>query len=82
MTPLALLIIIAAYLLGSISSAVLICRLYGLPDPRDTGSGNPGATNVLRLGGRGAAAMRSCGSARDRPGSTRIGSMQPPGTRR
>lgn len=57
MTPLALLIIIAAYLLGSISSAVLICRLYGLPDPRDSGSGNPGATNVLRLGGRGAAAM-------------------------
>ncbi len=57
MTPLALLIIIAAYLLGSISSAVLICRLYGLEDPRDSGSGNPGATNVLRLGGRGAAAM-------------------------
>ncbi|MGL5781990.1 MAG: glycerol-3-phosphate 1-O-acyltransferase PlsY, partial [Plesiomonas shigelloides] len=47
--------IICAYLLGSISSAILICRLAGLPDPRETGSGNPGATNVLRLGGRFAA---------------------------
>ncbi|MGF1686340.1 glycerol-3-phosphate 1-O-acyltransferase PlsY [Photobacterium japonica] len=56
MTPFVLLIIISAYLLGSISSAVLISRLYGLPDPRESGSGNPGATNVLRLGGRGAAA--------------------------
>ncbi|MGL4771752.1 MAG: glycerol-3-phosphate 1-O-acyltransferase PlsY, partial [Plesiomonas shigelloides] len=46
---------ICAYLLGSISSAILICRLAGLPDPRETGSGNPGATNVLRLGGRFAA---------------------------
>lgn len=57
MTPLALLMIIAAYLLGSISSAVLISRLYRLPDPRNSGSGNPGATNVLRLGGKSAAAM-------------------------
>ncbi|WP_318413266.1 glycerol-3-phosphate 1-O-acyltransferase PlsY [Photobacterium leiognathi] len=57
MTPLALLMIIAAYLLGSISSAVLISRLYHLPDPRKSGSGNPGATNVLRLGGKSAAAM-------------------------
>lgn len=57
MTPSVLLIIIAAYLLGSVSSAVLISRIYGLPDPRDSGSGNPGATNVLRLGGRTAAAM-------------------------
>lgn len=52
MTPLVLLIIIGAYLLGSISSAVLISRFYGLPDPRDSGSGNPGATNVLRLGNK------------------------------
>ncbi|EAR53921.1 hypothetical protein SKA34_17987 [Photobacterium sp. SKA34] len=57
MTPLALLMIIAAYLLGSISSAVLISRLYRLPDPRKSGSGNPGATNVLRLGGKSAAAL-------------------------
>lgn len=52
MTPLALIIIIFAYLLGSISSAVLICRLLRLPDPRAVGSHNPGATNVLRLGGK------------------------------
>ncbi len=41
-----------AYLLGSISSAILVCRLFGLPDPRNDGSRNPGATNVLRLGGK------------------------------
>ncbi|WP_435132967.1 glycerol-3-phosphate 1-O-acyltransferase PlsY [Plesiomonas shigelloides] len=55
MSAIALGMIICAYLLGSISSAILICRLTGLPDPRETGSGNPGATNVLRLGGRFAA---------------------------
>lgn len=48
---------ILAYLLGSISSAIVICRLAGLPDPRDQGSGNPGATNVLRFGGKKLAAM-------------------------
>ncbi len=42
-------IIIAAYLLGSLSSAILICKLRGLPDPRTQGSKNPGATNVLRM---------------------------------
>lgn len=47
---------IIAYLLGSISSAVLICRVLRLPDPRGVGSNNPGATNVLRIGGKGAAA--------------------------
>lgn len=41
----------SAYLLGSISSAILVCRLMGLPDPRTQGSRNPGATNVLRVGG-------------------------------
>ncbi|MEH0689523.1 glycerol-3-phosphate 1-O-acyltransferase PlsY [Vibrio cholerae] len=55
MTPLALILIICAYLLGSISSAVLICRLLKLPDPRKQGSHNPGATNVLRIGGKKAA---------------------------
>lgn len=44
------LLILFAYLLGSISSAVLFCRLAGLPDPRENGSQNPGATNVLRIG--------------------------------
>ncbi|HAD49184.1 MAG TPA: glycerol-3-phosphate acyltransferase, partial [Idiomarina sp.] len=52
MTALTLLMIITAYLLGSISSAVLICKLWGLPDPRRDGSGNPGATNVYRIGGK------------------------------
>jgi glycerol-3-phosphate acyltransferase PlsY len=38
----------AAYFIGSISSAIIICHLMGLPDPREQGSGNPGATNVMR----------------------------------
>ena len=46
---------VVGYLCGSVSSAVLICRLGGLPDPRGEGSGNPGATNVLRIGGKGPA---------------------------
>jgi glycerol-3-phosphate acyltransferase PlsY len=41
--------VILAYLVGSISSAILICKLLGLSDPRTTGSNNPGATNILRL---------------------------------
>jgi glycerol-3-phosphate acyltransferase PlsY len=52
-------LILAAYLLGSISSAVIVCRLMGLPDPRTQGSNNPGATNVLRIGG--AKAKRAAG---------------------
>nr|VFK27481.1 MAG: acyl-phosphate glycerol-3-phosphate acyltransferase [Candidatus Kentron sp. MB]VFK28607.1 MAG: acyl-phosphate glycerol-3-phosphate acyltransferase [Candidatus Kentron sp. MB]VFK74324.1 MAG: acyl-phosphate glycerol-3-phosphate acyltransferase [Candidatus Kentron sp. MB] len=48
-------IVIAAYLIGSISSAVVVSRLMGFPDPRTDGSRNPGATNVLRLGGKKAA---------------------------
>jgi glycerol-3-phosphate acyltransferase PlsY len=42
---------VLAYLLGSISSAILVSRLFKLPDPRTNGSNNPGATNVYRLGG-------------------------------
>jgi glycerol-3-phosphate acyltransferase PlsY len=49
MLLLTLSMIITAYLIGSISSAILICRFLGLPDPRTTGSKNPGATNVLRM---------------------------------
>jgi len=49
--PLIILMVILAYLSGSLSSAVIISRLYKLPDPRSNGSGNPGATNVLRIGG-------------------------------
>jgi len=56
MSVFALGMIISAYLCGSISSAILVCRLFGLPDPRQNGSGNPGATNVLRIGGKAAAA--------------------------
>ena len=44
-----------SYAIGSLSSAVIVCRLSGLPDPRTTGSKNPGATNVLRLGSKKAA---------------------------
>lgn len=54
-------LITAAYLLGSISSAIIVCRLLGLPDPRGQGSGNPGATNVLRIGGKKAAAITLIG---------------------
>jgi len=56
-----LLLITAGYLLGSLSSAIIICRLLGLPDPRGQGSGNPGATNVLRIGGKKAAAATLIG---------------------
>ena len=52
MITLSLLMVCVAYLVGSVSSAVLISRLFRLPDPRKNGSGNPGATNVLRIGGR------------------------------
>lgn len=44
--------IIIAYLCGSLSSAIIICRLCCLPDPRTQGSGNPGTTNALRIGGK------------------------------
>jgi glycerol-3-phosphate acyltransferase PlsY len=52
-----------AYLLGSLSSAIIVCRLMGLPDPRTEGSHNPGATNVLRLGGKKAAAITLLGDS-------------------
>lgn len=57
------LLIIGAYLLGSISSAILVCRAMGLPDPRTQGSNNPGATNVLRIGGKKAAAITLFGDS-------------------
>ncbi|MCU7805889.1 MAG: glycerol-3-phosphate 1-O-acyltransferase PlsY [Candidatus Thiodiazotropha sp. (ex Lucinoma borealis)] len=58
-----LLIVLGAYLLGSISSAIIVCRLMGLPDPRSQGSNNPGATNVLRIGGKKAAAITLLGDS-------------------
>jgi glycerol-3-phosphate acyltransferase PlsY len=57
----AALIVVAAYLLGSISFAVVVSRAFGLPDPHDYGSGNPGATNVLRTGHRKAALITLAG---------------------
>jgi len=53
--------VVLAYTLGSVSSAIIVCRLMGLPDPRSEGSGNPGATNVLRIGGKKAAALTLVG---------------------
>lgn len=49
------------YLVGSLSSAIVVCRLLQLPDPRQEGSGNPGTTNVLRMGGKKAAALTLLG---------------------
>jgi glycerol-3-phosphate acyltransferase PlsY len=54
---------IAAYLLGSVSFAVIVSKLYGLQDPRSYGSGNPGATNVLRSGHKTAAVLTLLGDA-------------------
>lgn len=51
------LFIVGAYFIGSISSAVLVSRVFRFPDPRHNGSQNPGATNVYRLGGRFPAAL-------------------------
>jgi glycerol-3-phosphate acyltransferase PlsY len=53
--------VVAAYLIGSLSFAVLVSRMFGLPDPHSYGSGNPGATNVLRTGKRLAAALTLVG---------------------
>lgn len=52
---------VAAYLAGSIPMAIVVARLFGLPDPRTTGSRNPGTTNILRYGGRLAAAATLAG---------------------
>jgi glycerol-3-phosphate acyltransferase PlsY len=54
-------IVVAAYLLGSISFAVVVSRAFRLPDPHEYGSGNPGATNVLRTGNRAAALLTLAG---------------------
>jgi len=56
-------VLLAAYLLGSIPFAVVVSRAFGLADPRSFGSGNPGATNVLRSGNKAAAAMTLFGDA-------------------
>lgn len=53
----------AAYLLGSFSFGIIVSRLFGLPDPRTVGSGNPGATNVMRSGKKAAALLTLLGDA-------------------
>ena len=57
------LLVPGAYLIGSVSSAIIVCRLMGLDDPRGQGSGNPGATNVMRIGGKKAAGITLLGDA-------------------
>lgn len=54
-------LIILGYLFGSISSAIILSHILGLPDPRTEGSGNPGATNMMRTGGKKAAALTLLG---------------------
>ena len=54
---------LAAYLIGSVSFAVITSRVFHLPDPRTYGSGNPGATNVLRSGNKAAAVLTLLGDA-------------------
>ncbi len=56
-----IIMIISAYLAGSISSAIIFARIMGLPDPRQQGSNNPGATNMLRIGGKKAALLTLVG---------------------
>jgi len=58
-----LLLCLAGYLLGSLPFAVIVSRAFGLADPRSYGSGNPGATNVLRSGNKLAAALTLAGDA-------------------
>ena len=56
-----ILLIFSAYLLGSVSAAIIVCKTLGLPDPRTGGSGNPGTTNVMRLYGKKAAFLTLVG---------------------
>ena len=56
-----IILILGGYLFGSISTAIVVCRLMGLPDPRSQGSRNPGTTNVLRIGGKKAAILTLAG---------------------
>jgi len=58
-----LIAIVIAYLFGSLSTAIIICKILHLPDPRSQGSGNPGATNVLRYGGKKIAIITLLGDA-------------------
>src|SRR2546425_12483604 len=85
--------VVAAYLLGSVSFAIVVSKLMRLPDPRSYGSKNPGATNVLRTGSRAAAVLTLIGDAakgwlavwlaplfgpQGGPGRARPGFLRPP----
>ncbi len=59
--PAQILMVVGAYLLGSINSAIIVSKAFNLPDPRKLGSGNPGATNVLRTGNKFAAVITLAG---------------------
>ncbi|MFK7814717.1 MAG: glycerol-3-phosphate 1-O-acyltransferase PlsY [Gammaproteobacteria bacterium] len=59
--PIQILMVVVAYLLGSINSAIIVSKAFSLPDPRTLGSGNPGATNVLRTGNKTAAVITLAG---------------------
>jgi glycerol-3-phosphate acyltransferase PlsY len=61
--PLTIALVLLAYLLGSLPFAVIVSKLYGLEDPRSHGSGNPGATNVLRTGKKSAALLTLLGDS-------------------
>ena len=63
MTTSLALLVFAAYLIGSVPFAVIVSKAFGLADPRSYGSGNPGATNVLRSGSKKAAALTLLGDA-------------------
>ncbi|WP_227816549.1 glycerol-3-phosphate 1-O-acyltransferase PlsY [Nitrogeniibacter aestuarii] len=63
MTTLTLVFVVLAYLIGSVPFAVLSSKMFGLADPRSYGSGNPGATNVLRSGKKSAAILTLVGDA-------------------
>jgi glycerol-3-phosphate acyltransferase PlsY len=58
-----IILVLVGYVVGSISCAILVCRAIGAPDPRSTGSRNPGATNVLRVAGKKAAAATLVGDS-------------------
>jgi len=58
-----LFMVVGAYLLGSLSTAIVVCRVIGATDPREAGSRNPGATNVLRIAGKGPAAVTLLGDS-------------------
>jgi glycerol-3-phosphate acyltransferase PlsY len=55
--------VVAAYLLGSVAFGIIVSKMFGLPDPRTVGSGNPGATNVMRSGKKAAAVLTLLGDA-------------------